>query len=184
MAAPVAMMSMASMAASAGGSILGASGASRQGEAQAQAYAYQAGVAEMRKKIALQNRDYSLATGETEAQSFGLRARNTMGKIEAAQAASGMDVGSGSTVEVRKGQQKVTDLDMAQIRNNAARKAYGYMVDAETEGAQAEMYRTAESNTRDAIPYNVASSLLSGATSVSSKWLQGNQAGAFSGMGA
>lgn len=180
MAAPVAI---ASMAMSVGSSLLGAAGAKRQGEAQAQTLAYQAGVAEMRKKVALQNRDYALAAGETEAQSFGLRARNTMGKIRAAQAASGMDVGSGSAVEVQKGQQKVTDIDMAQIRNNAARKAYGYSVDAAGEEAQANLYRMGESNVREAIPYNVASSLLSGATSVSSKWLQGNQAGVWGGLG-
>ena len=77
------------LGASAGGSILSAFGASQTGKAQQQMLQYQAGISQLQKQIALQNRDYALGVGEQEALSYGLRARDTMGKIKAAQGASG-----------------------------------------------------------------------------------------------
>lgn len=160
------------IAAGAAGTVLSAVGAAQSGAAQAQMYQYQAGIAQYRSAIDLQNRDYTLAAGETEAAQYGLKARNVAGKILATQGASGIDVGSGSSVAVRQGQQLVTDLDMATIRNNTARKAYGYEVEATTDTAQAQLYSASAENVSKATPLNVASTLLTGSSSVASKWLQ------------
>lgn len=154
------------------GTVMSAVGAAQSGAAQSQQFEYQAGIAGLRSKIALQNRDYVLGAGETEAAQYGLKARNVAGKILATQGASGLDVGGGSAVAVRQGQQLVTDLDMATIRNNAARKAYGYEVEATTDNTQAEMYSNAASGVRKATPFNVAATLLTGSSSVAGKWLQ------------
>lgn len=174
-------VSLGVMAVAGGG--LSAFGAYQSGQAQAGQQDYQAGMAQFQKKIALQNRDYTLATGETEAANYGLRARNTMGKIVASQGASGIDVGGGSSKAVQAGQQFIADRDLVQIRNNSARKAYGYEVEAATDEAQSGAYSAAASNTRSAIPINVASSFLSSATSVASKWTQGQSAGLWGGGG-
>ena len=167
----------AGLGASVGGTILSAFGAGQKGKAEAGMLQYQAGIAQLQKQIALQNRDYALSAGDQEALSYGLRARNRMGAIRAGQGASGIDVGGDSAVAVRKGQQTITDLDTATIRNNAARRAYGYETEAAVDEAQSGLYSRAASNVRKATGINVAASLLSGAGSVSSKWLQGRTAG-------
>lgn len=167
----------AGMGASVAGTILSAFGANQTGKATAAQYQYQAGVAKAKQAIDLQNRDYALATGDVQAENYGLHARNVMGKIRAGQGASGIDVGGASAVAVRQGQQMTTDRDLAQIRNNAARVAYGHEVEAAFDEAQSGAYLSASANVKKATGLNVAASLLSGAGSVSSKWLQGKSVG-------
>lgn len=177
--APV--LAAVSIAASAGSAIMGAMGAAQQGRAAAQQAQYQAQIARFNQQVALQNRDYQLAKGETEAQIFGRREAQRMGQIKARIGASGVDIGSGSPEDVLTSQRLLTSTDLQQIRANAARSAYGEEVKGVEAGAQATMYDTAASNIKSAIPFQVAGSLLSGAASVSSKWLQGQQSGMFGG---
>lgn len=165
------------IAAAIGGSILSASGEKQKAAATSQMYTYQAGIADLNRRIALGNRDYSLYAGDEEAKRFGMKSRQVAGSIVAKQAASGVDVRSGSSVDVQKSQKQVSDLDMATIRNNAARKAYGYQLEADTATMQTSMYQAASSNSLEAGNIAAAGSLISGASSVSSKWLQGKQVG-------
>ena len=166
-----------SMAASAGGSLISAFGANRAGQAQSQAYQYQAGVARLNQQIALQNRDYALGVGETEAKRYGMQATQRMGAIRAGIGASGIDIGSGSKAAVQDSQQLVTGIDLAQIRNNAARKAYGYSVEAQQDETQAGLYEMASSDAAEAGKIKALGSLVSGAGSVADKWYQGESKG-------
>lgn len=158
--------------ASAGGSLISAFGAQKSGQAQSQMYQYQAGVAQLNKKIALQNRDYALATGETEAKRYGMGAAQRMGTIRAGIGASGIDIGSGSKAQVQDSQQAVSRMDLDQIRNNAARKAYGYTVEAQQDETQAGLYGMAASDAESAGKIKALGSLVSGAGSVADKWYQ------------
>jgi hypothetical protein len=165
------------MAGSAAGSGIGAIGSLMKGQSQSQMYGYQAGIAELNAKIALQNKDYAFATGETEAQKYGAAARYRMGAIRSGEGASGIDIGSGSKAKVQEGQQTVTNIDMAQIRNNAARKAYGFEVEATQDTAQAALYTKAGSDAKTGGEIGALGSLVSGTTSVADKWLQGQSKG-------
>lgn len=172
-----------SLAASAASAVMGAASAAAQGRAQAEQAQYQASIARFNQQIAIQNRDYQLAKGETEAQIFGRREAQRMGQIRARIGASGVDIGGGSAEDVQTSQRLLTRTDMAQIRANAARAAYGEELKGVEAGQQALMYSRASSNIQSAIPYQVAGSLLSGAASVSGKWLQGQQAGLWGSSG-
>ncbi len=163
--------------ASAAGGILNAFGASKKGAAEADMLGYQAGMADLRAKIALQNRDFAFQQGDAENFRYGLKARSQMGAIKVAQAGSGLDVGGDSAKRVREGQQQIIQIDEATIASNTARKAYGYTVDAAVEEEQARMLRKGEANTRSATKLNVLSSLISGASSVASKWSQASTLG-------
>ena len=66
---------------------------------------------------------------------------------------------------------------MATVRNRAARVAYGYATEAEKQDIQSTMYEKAAQNVREAIPLNVASSLISGASSVADKWSKAKTSG-------
>ena len=176
MAAPVAI---GGMIASGAGGILNAFGAASSGRAQAQMYQYQSGIAQFNKMVALQNRDYASAQGEEEAVNTGLAGRFRQGRVRADLAASGVDVNSGSASAVQASQKEITDRDVATVRNKAARVALGYATEAEQDSMQSSLYSMSAKNVREAIPLNVASSLVSGASSVSSKWMQASQAGIF-----
>lgn len=168
-----------SMAASAGSAVMGAASAAAQGRAAAQQAQYQAAIARFNQQVALQNRDYQIAKGETQAQIYGRAAAQRQAAIRARIGASGIDIGSGSPLDVQSSQQLVTSTDLQQIRSNAARAAYGEEVRGVEAGAQGDMYSAAARNIQSAIPMQVAGSLLSGAASVSGRWLQGQQSGMF-----
>jgi Tfp pilus assembly protein FimV len=137
-------------------------------------FGYQAGVANLNSQIALQNRDYALSTGETEAKRYGMQAAQRMGAIRAGIGASGIDIGSGSKADVQTSQQAVSRIDLDQIRNNAARKAYGFEVEATQDTAQANLYTKAASDAKSAGEIKALGSLISGAASVADKWYQGS----------
>ena len=176
MADPVTLGTLGTVASGAGAGI-SAFGALSGGRAQSQMYQYQAGVANLNSQIALQNRDYALATGDVEAAKYGMQARSRMGAIRAGEGAQNIDVGSGSKALVQEGQQTVAGIDLAQIANNAARKAYGYTVEATQDTAQAQIDTQAASDASTAGGIKALASLVSGAGSVASKWYQGSSVG-------
>ncbi len=176
MASPAAVGGVG-IAAAIGGSLLSAQGEKQKAAATSQMYTYQAGIADLNRRIALNNRDYAIYSGGEDAKRFGMKSAQVAGSIKATEAASGIDVRAGSKVAVQAGQKQVSDLDTATIRNNAARKAYGYELEATTADKQEQMYTAASSNSLEAGNIAAAGSLISGVSSVSSKWLQGNSQG-------
>jgi hypothetical protein len=168
------------MGSSMAGGVLKAFAAGFAGSSQVQMYKYQAGIAKLQSQIATQNANYSFQTGEENAAKYGIQAAQRMGAITAAQGASGLDVGSFSAQQVRAGQQKITDMDLAQIKTNAARQAYGYESEAAVDRAKAGLYKSAARNVEAAIPINIAASLISSGGSVADKWYQGKSVGLYS----
>lgn len=165
------------------GGIMQAFGAKRQGEANAQMYAYQAQIAKYNAQIDKQNADYARNVGEQRATNQGLKQRQVEGQIRAGQSASGLDVNSGSAAEVQASARKVGQMDLATIRSNAAKTAYDYEVKAVNDLNQAGLYDAASSNAKSAGNMNMLASLISTAGSVSSKWQAGAQSGLWSGGG-
>ena len=160
-----------------------AQGAAQMGAAQQGMYEYQAGLADINAKIALQNADYARDLGEAQAAKYGMAASQRAGQIVATQASSGLNVNSGSNAQVQAGNRLVTGIDLNTIRANAAKTAYDYDVSATAQQDQAQLYHMAGANAKAAASINVESSILGTAGSVSSKWLQGQQLGLFGGSG-
>lgn len=176
MASPTAVGTVG-LGASAAGSLISAFGAKSTGDANAKMYSYQAGIAQLNSQIALQNADYARNKGEEEAVIEGRKGAQTLGQIKATQGASGLDVNSGSNKDVQESQIETTKLDLNQTRSNAAKTAYDYTVQSQQDISQAGLYDMASSNSRTAGNINAVASLVSGAGSVSTKWLAGNTAG-------
>lgn len=165
------------LGASLAGGLLSAYGAEKSGQASQQMYNYQAAVAKINSDIDKQNSEWSLTKGETEATQYGMKAAQQKGQIVAAQGASGLDVNQGSNVKVQQSQKAITDIDMGQIRANAAKTAYDFRVKSTMDLNQADLYTMAGVNAKSAGDINALGSIVSSAGSVSSKWLAGNQAG-------
>jgi hypothetical protein len=174
MADPVSMIAIGGMVASGLGAGVSAYGNMQQGAAQAAAYTYQAGVAQINSAIAANNANYAFAAGEQKAQQAGMQTRSIIGQTKAQQGGSGLDVNTGSAVDVRAAEADVGAENVAVIRNDAARTAYGYQVDEQQQLTQAALDKFAASNAKTAGFIGATSSVLGGASSVSDKWLKYN----------
>jgi hypothetical protein len=161
------------------GGLFGAGSAKASAESSKKMGLYQAGVAMLNAKIAQQNADYAIVEGEQSTMRYGMSARQQAGQIVANQAASGLDVRSGSAKDVQDSQHLVSTMDMDQIRRNAAKTAYDYKVEAGKYTADALAAFSGAQDASKAGNINAATSLIGGASSVASKWLQGKQMGLF-----
>lgn len=182
MASPTAIGG-AGIGASVAGTALSAYGAYEGGQAQQKMYGYQANVAKINSQIALQNADFARMKGEQSSVIEGRKGAQQLGAIKAAQGASGVDVRSGSSVDVQESQKATTSLDLTQIRSNAAKTAYDYDVQSTEDINQAGLYTMAGANAAKAGEIGALSSIIGGAGSVSSKWLAGKQQGLWGGSG-
>lgn len=110
---------------------------------------YNAGVSEQQAADAI-------LRGEEAASYTGSQGRSLTGAQRASLAASGVDIGSGSASDVISSDQRANELDIMQIRHNAAREAHGFTV-------QAEGYRAAGANAAQSYNNQMTGTLLSGA---------------------
>lgn len=148
--------------------IMGAVGSMQQaGAAKAQAE-YQAQVARNNETIARQNAQYAAAAGESQAQAQDFKNRATLGAIEAAQSASGLDLDSPTLRQVREGSAQVLRLDTANVMANAALRARGYEAQAQGFASEGELARMRARSQSGGI--GAFGSLLSGASSFADKW--------------
>lgn len=157
------------------GTALSAMNASAAGEAQQKSNNYQAQVAENNAILAKQNQEQATAKGDAQTEQAGLRAAAAMGDTKAGEGASGVDVNTGSSVDVRKSQRILSDTDAQTIRYNAASEARGFGIQADSQTAQARLDRTSGANAGAAGSTNAEASLLSGASSVGSKYASWQQ---------
>lgn len=169
-----------SMGMSGAGGLLGATGNIFGGVSQSNMYQYQAGIAQLNAKIAKENESYALVAGEREAGRSGMATRFKVGETRARFGAGNLAVSSGSPKDVTDSIGSIGGMDAATIRNNAARVAYGYATEAVSEESKASAYGRASTDALVSGFLKGTGSLISGSTSVSSKWLQGNQAGIWS----
>lgn len=177
-------MMIAGTGASILGGVLGASGAMKTGAAAKQMGMYQAGIAKLNADISRQNAAYAQFAGDIQARQYGMGARARMGEILAGQSASGLDVGSGSAKDVRASAKLVSDMDMAQIRANAAKTAYDYEIQAQSHEVEAAGQMMGANVSAQAGRINAMTSILGGASSVADKWLAYNRVSGTPSMGA
>lgn len=180
MADPFTMAAIGIGATVAGGAT-SAYGQYAQGQSTKAMYGYQAGVAQLNQKIALQNRDYTLQAGGTAVRQAGLKLGQMVGNQKVAQSGSGLDLNQGSAEKVRADTLALGEEDIGTISTNYAKKAYGYEVEAATKSAEAGADLIAGSNASKAGAISAAGTFLSTAGSVASKWYQGSQAGLWGG---
>lgn len=106
----------------------------RASESQAQLADFNADVSELQGKDALDR-------GNEQANEFQSQVRGFIGTQRTAQAASGVDVGFGSTVDVQADTAYLGKLDEMAVRANAVRAAWGYQVQTLNYREQARILR-------------------------------------------
>ena len=122
----------------AGGFAQGA-GAMQQARAGAASSNYQAVVAANNARLANEAADRTLASGAAETEAVSMKSRANLGSIKTGQAASGVDVNSGSALNVQESARGLGELAATRTSNNAAERAWGYRVQASNDVAQAQL---------------------------------------------
>lgn len=158
------------LAAGIAGAGISAAGALEGGAASANAADYQAQVASNNAIIAKQNADYAIKSGQQQASTQSMKGAATAGKIKANQASSGVDVNTGSAVNVQQSAREVAKLDTDTVLNNSELKAYGYRTDATNYTAQEQLDEETAEQAPIGAAFSAAGGLLSSASSVGSKW--------------
>lgn len=162
---------------------IGGAGAASSAEASADAFNFKAGIAKLNSDINKQNASWALNSGAIKATNYGLKAGQEIADTKVVQASSGLDVNSGSKEAIRDTQTDVARYDQNTIRADAAHTAHGYEVKAAADSAEASLDTAAASNAQKAGKLNILSSVIGTASSVASKWSQGNTIGMWSGKG-
>lgn len=116
-------------------------GSIAQGNAAADSAKYNAQVQSNNAQIALQNATLAGQKGAANAAIEQQKTRATVGAIKAAQAANGIDLSSGSAVDVRSSAAELGQLNAITVRSNAAREAYGYQTQSSSHMAQSQLDR-------------------------------------------
>lgn len=152
------------------GAAVSAAGAVTQGVASAKAGAAAEVASERNSLLAQKAASDATARGEQEAGAYRLRASKVLGQTRAKLGASGVDVEAGTAGRVADDTKAIAELDVATIRNNAAREAWGYKMQSRNilKGGQ-EAVAASQWQTGGSLLLG-GSNLLSGAADTYSAW--------------
>lgn len=118
----------------------------KQSEAIEKQAAFQAKQFEANSKIADIKASEAVTQGDKDANQVR-RAGERLGSAQRASfAGQGVDVNSGTARNVQDNTNYMTEMDMARVKNNAWREAWGYKVEAANGIAQASFTRDAGAN--------------------------------------
>lgn len=106
---------------------------------EAQAALFNSEIATANAGIATQNATMVGQAGDAQAGISEQQTRAQVGAIKVNQAAAGVDVNSGSAVDVRNSASGVGMLNALTIRSNAAKQAYGFQTQAASDTAQSKL---------------------------------------------
>jgi hypothetical protein len=125
-----------------GGTVLGAAGQLQQAQATATADRYNAKVQDMNAILAERRAKDAQERGAREEQRKRQEVAALKGRQRAAMAANGVDLTFGSPLDTITDTAVLGELDALTIRQNTAREAYDYRVDAVNKRAGAALSRS------------------------------------------
>lgn len=140
------------------------------GISQAHQASYQAEVAKNNATIADNNATEATQAGQAQAEAASLKGAAVAGNILAEQAANGIDVNSGSAVDVQQSQREESKLDTNTVVHNAALSSYGYRTQQQNFLAQAELDKSEAASAPIGAAIGAVGSFLGNASGLSSKW--------------
>ena len=133
-------LGMSSSTAATVGTTIQAIGTLASAGAQYQSAQYGKAMAEQNAKIAEQQGLASLRQGALEQERIARRARQIQGQQRALYGASGVDISSGSPLEIQASTEYMAAQDKALVRYNAELKKWGFDVESANYKAQAQQY--------------------------------------------
>lgn len=170
-----------SLGAQAMGGAMQVAGSYYGAKSQQSAMNYEAAIAELNAAQSEKSAQQELMRGNEAVAQSTLRAGQVKSSQRAAMAANGVDLGQGSAVDILTSTDLAKEQDANTITANAVRSAWGYRTQATNQLNQADMAR---SNAKSISPGMAAvTSLLGGATSLSSNYYSMKKLGVFDDAG-
>lgn len=169
--------------AAAAGGVMGAIGSVFSGLTGAASSKYKAQVAQFNAQVAEQNARYAIEAGGIAAEEKGLQEGQKRGAEVVAQAASGLQVGTGTGGKVLESMDAASKFDQGIIRWDAARRAQGFQIEAQSDLASARLDQAQAGWDVAAGGIGALSSILGAAGSVSDKWLKAGTIGLYTSNG-
>jgi hypothetical protein len=155
-------------------------GAKQSADAQASSYEQQADIARKNALYAQGQAANASYNGAQNEQQIALKRMQITGQQRAGYGASGIDPNTGSALAVQNSSIMQALADQIQARQNAANQVYSYQTESVNNQDLAKSYDSAASNARSIGNWNAATSLLSGATSLSNMYSAYKNTGATS----
>lgn len=152
-------------------------GGIQQQKAAAKNSKYAAKVAKKNEARALLAAKDAERRGERDAARAKKASDRLKGRQRAVLAANGVDIGSGSAVDILEDTTRIGKADALAIRENAKREADDYRAQGESFSDEYKMNRKRAKQGID--PFEVGATALTGATAVASKWYQFSSEGVF-----
>ncbi len=147
------------------------------GQATADAATYQAQVAANNATIANQNAGYTIAAGLRKSSDVSMKGAEDVAKVRNTMATNGIDVNTGSAVNVQQSAREIEKLDTETAMNNAQLQAYGYRTQATNYEAESGLEKKKAASALVGADYaaegaelNATAGMLSTASSLGSKW--------------
>lgn len=147
-------------------------GQSKGGQSSSAMNQYQAQISRRNAAIQRMRADRAEQAGIAGADLESLRGANTMGAVKARQGTSGVDINSGSPVDVRAGVASVNKFNAANVLQNAELTSWGYRRQADNADTQASLYDAGAIGAGQT-GAAVGGTLLEGASSAPWGWLKG-----------
>lgn len=147
--------------------VFSAKSAYDQGQAQAAAYNAQEKANEQNAAIAAKKAELAAVAGAKEERKVRQQGQQVMGAQRAAFAANGLDVSSGSPLDVLNDTSYQNEIDALTMRRNTANQVWGYQAEQTNYMNQASADKAAASNAKKAATMNMIGSLLTSAAGYS-----------------
>lgn len=164
------VLAIGALATSAIGAGVGAYGQVQASNAASASAKANAQIAENNQQIATNNANAAVQAGNQQAAMSQAKTRASVGAIKASQAAAGIDVNSGTDVDVRSSAADLGELDAINIRGNAAKTAYGYQAQGTSFENTANLDTAQAANATTAGAIGAGSTLIGGLGSAGSNW--------------
>ena len=158
------------MAATVVGGAVSAVGSMQQSKAQAGQAKYYAAVARNNEILAKRAADDARERGLVEELNQRIRTNQLVGRQRASLAANGVEVGTGSAIDLVEDTLKIGETDALTIRANAERDAMGYLAQGADFKGEASLYDSSARNIRSALPFELAGTALATGGTVASQW--------------
>jgi len=154
-------------------------GQQQAARAQQKASDFNAAVARNNSIIAERQAKDAIARGEVEASLAQRQAKQLAARQRVAFAANGVVVDEGTALDIVGDTAELGKFDELRARNNAAREALGFRTQGMNFDAEAELSEFQGQQARTSANFATAGSIISGASTVASRWQQFNQTTSF-----
>ena len=179
MGAAVPFMAVLGPLAGLAGGAMSYAGAKETGQANYNSGMMQAQIAAQNAVLANRAAGQTMEAGNIASWNKGLQTRQQIGTQETTQAASGIDVNSGSAAAVRAGTREVGMADALTIRANAANAAYGQEVQANSDINQANLDVYGAQNAKKAAQLQADAGLINGVSTAGGQFAAMQKSGAY-----